>query len=236
MASTVEPGADVQSVIIGDCAVTEGCACFRVGGFIGSSGSKCKPGSWVGLASSLGEDVLGNYEGGFVVKHEMDKSNGEEAIPEGLAEQAVSDVEVNMRVVAYVRANIRRDRNDDLLDAQKETLQRLADETGYTIVDWYADVGVANPKVGALARLLEDAAAPGRDWNCVVVESSSRLFGLVNDRLYVQGVLREHGIEVVSDAEGDVSFLEDGLVIEIMRAFEDHCDEAMASRRRARRA
>ena len=170
------------------------------------------------------------------MKLEIDTSNGVGAVLEGFTDQPAACGEDRRRVVAYLRANARRDRDDDLLDGQQDVLQRFADDEGKTIAGWYADIGPANPKVGALARLLDDVAAPGRDWDCVLIESVSRLSLRVQDLLLVQRVLREYGIELVSAADGRIAFVEDSFVIEIMRTLEDFYDEAMASRRRARRA
>ena len=72
----------------------------------------------------------------------------------------------------------------------------------YRVVRWYVDGdGVEVPEPG-LSRLMADVVSEGREFNAVLVWNYSRLSRNAAEFVELRRTLREHGVDLVSVADG----------------------------------
>ena len=103
-----------------------------------------------------------------------------------------------MNVVAYVRVSHEEQvKHGFSLAAQKEALQKWADENGCTIMDWYVDEGVsARKKVKnrpQLQKLLADI--PKKKINLIIFIKLDRYFRSVAEYHETQKILEQHRVD-----------------------------------------
>ena len=85
------------------------------------------------------------------------------------------------------------------LIAQRDALQRFADDAGYQVVRWYEEGPGVELEGSVLDQLLADVVSEGREFNAVLVLNWSRLS---RDRLVqIERTLRAHGVDLVSVTE-----------------------------------
>ena len=104
--------------------------------------------------------------------------------------------------VAYLRTSAEGAQRALAMVEQQNALQRFADEAGYKVVYWYVDGDGVEVTEPALSRLMADVVSEGREFNAVLVWNYS---GLGLDRAELAELtrkLREHGIDLVSVADG----------------------------------
>ena len=104
--------------------------------------------------------------------------------------------------VAYLRTSGEGDERVLALVEQQNAIQQFADEAGYKVVQWYVDAdGVEVPEPD-LSRLMADVVSGGRKFNAVLVWNYSRLSRNPAELAELTRELREHGVDVVSVADG----------------------------------
>ena len=85
---------------------------------------------------------------------------------------------------------------------QQNALQRFADEAGYKVVGWYLEGDGVEVTEPALSRLMADVVSEGREFNAVLVWNYSRLSRNAAELAELTRKLREHGVDLVSVADG----------------------------------
>ena len=154
------------------------------------------------------------------------------------------------RFVGYVRVSSGNSPSQaqEGIAAQREALERFAEEHGYEIVGWYVDGepgsedsddedGSFRP---ALRRLLADARFPDSNFGTVLVWKLSRLSRNQAQFILVRRALQDAGVDVHSVLEGEdaspaVKLIE-GVLGTIDAFFKEHCSESARRGGRTRRA
>ena len=104
--------------------------------------------------------------------------------------------------VAYLRTSAEGAQRALALVEQQNALQRFADEAGYEVVHWYVDGDAVEVTEPALSRLMADVVSEGREFNAVLVWNYSGLSGNAAELAELTRKLREHGVDLVSVADG----------------------------------
>ena len=104
--------------------------------------------------------------------------------------------------VAYLRTSAEGDERALALVEQQNALQRFADEASYKVVHWYVDADGVEVLEPALSRLMADVVSEGRRFNAVLVCNYSRLSRNAAELTELKRKLREHGVDLVSVADG----------------------------------
>ena len=104
--------------------------------------------------------------------------------------------------VAYLRTSAEGAQRALALVEQQNALQRFADEAGYEVVHWYVDGDGVEVTEPALSRLMADVVSEGREFNAVLVWNYSDLSGNAAELAELTRKLREHGVDLVSVADG----------------------------------
>ena len=104
--------------------------------------------------------------------------------------------------VAYLRTSAEGAQRALAMVEQQNALQRFADEAGYKVVHWYVDGDGVEVPEPALSRLMADVVSEGRDFNAVLVWNHSRLSRNAAELAELTRKLREHGVDLVSVADG----------------------------------
>ena len=103
---------------------------------------------------------------------------------------------------AYLRTCAEGDERALALVEQQDAIQQFADEAGYKVVHWYVDADGVEVPEPALSRLMADVVSEGRKFNAVLVWDHSRLSRNRAELAELTRKFREHGIELVSVADG----------------------------------
>ena len=104
--------------------------------------------------------------------------------------------------VAYLRTSAEGAQRALALVEQQNAIQRFADEASYKVVHWYVDGDGVEVTEPALSRLMADVVSEGREFNAVLVWNYSRLSRNAAELAELTRKLREHGIDLVSVADG----------------------------------
>ena len=104
--------------------------------------------------------------------------------------------------VAYLRTSATGAERALALVEQQNGLQRFADESGYKVVGWYVEGDGVEVTEPALSLLLADVVSEGRAFNAVLVWNYSRLSQNAAELAELTRKLREHGVDLVSVADG----------------------------------
>ena len=104
--------------------------------------------------------------------------------------------------VAYLRTSAEGAQRALAMVEQQNALQRFADEAGYKVVHWYVDGDGVEVTEPALSRLMADVVSEGREFNAVLVWNYSRLSRNAAELAELTRKLREHGVDLVSVADG----------------------------------
>ena len=104
--------------------------------------------------------------------------------------------------VAYLRTAAEGVQRVVALVDQQNALQRFADGAGYKVVGWYVEGDGVEVNETALSRLMADVVTPGREFNAVLVWNHSRLSRNRAEFAELRRTLREHGVDLVSVANG----------------------------------
>ena len=87
------------------------------------------------------------------------------------------------------------------LIAQRDALQRFADDAGYQVVRWYEEGPGVELEGSVLDQLLADVVSEGREFNAVLVLNWSRLSRDRFRMVQIERTLRAHGMDLVSVTE-----------------------------------
>ena len=104
--------------------------------------------------------------------------------------------------VAYLRTSAEGAQRALAMVEQQNALRRFADEAGYKVVRWYVDGDGVEVTEPALSRLMADVVSEGREFNAVLVWNYSRLSRNAAELAELTRKLREHGVDLVSVADG----------------------------------
>ena len=104
--------------------------------------------------------------------------------------------------VAYLRVAAGGAQRVLALVEQQNVIQRFADDASYKVVGWYVEGDGVELNETALSRLMADVVTPGREFNAVLVQDHSRLSRSAVELAEVMRTLREHGVDLVSVANG----------------------------------
>ena len=104
--------------------------------------------------------------------------------------------------VAYLRTSAEGAQRALALVEQQNALQRFADDGGYKLVGWYMEGDGIELNETALSRLMADVVSEGREFNAVLVWNYSRLSRNAAELAELTRKLREHGVDLVSVADG----------------------------------
>ena len=104
--------------------------------------------------------------------------------------------------VAYLRTSAEGAQRALALVEQQNALQRFADEAGYEVVGWYVEGDGVEVTEPALSQLMADVVPEGREFNAVLVWNYSGLSGNAAELAELTRKLREHGVDLVSVADG----------------------------------
>ena len=104
--------------------------------------------------------------------------------------------------VAYLRTAAEGVQRVVALVDQQNALQRFADDAGYKVVGWYVEGDGVELDETALSRLVADVVTQGREFNAVLVWNYSRLSRNAAEFAEVRRTRREHGVDLVSVADG----------------------------------
>ena len=104
--------------------------------------------------------------------------------------------------VAYLRTAAAGVQGVVALVDQQNALQRFADGAGYKVVGWYVEGDGVELNETALSRLMADVVSGGREFNAVLVWNHSRLSRNAAELAELTRKLREHGVDLVSVADG----------------------------------
>ena len=104
--------------------------------------------------------------------------------------------------VAYLRTAAEGVQRVVALVDQQNALQRFADGAGYKVVGWYVEGDGVELNETVLSRLMADVVTQGREFNAVLVRDHARLSRSVVELAEVMRTLREHGVDLVSVADG----------------------------------
>ena len=127
--------------------------------------------------------------------------------------------------VAYLRTAAAGVQGVVALVDQQNALQRFADDAGYQVVSWYVEGDGVELNETARSRLMADVVSESREFNAVLVWDHSRLSRNAAELAEVRRTLREHGVDLVSVADGShfmalerqLDALNDGLAEEAAR-------------------
>ncbi len=106
------------------------------------------------------------------------------------------------RAVAYLRVSAKEFQRALALIEQQNALQRFADDGGYKLVGRYMEGDGIELNETALSRLMADVVSEGREFNAVLVWNHSRLSWNAAEFVELRRTLREHGVDLVSVADG----------------------------------
>ena len=106
------------------------------------------------------------------------------------------------RAVAYVRTSATGAERALALVEQQNALQRFADAAGYKVVGWYVEGDGVDVTEPALSQLMADVVSEGRAFNAVLVWNYRRLSQNAAELAELMRKLREHGVDLVSVADG----------------------------------
>ena len=101
--------------------------------------------------------------------------------------------------VAYLRTSARGAERALALVEQQNAVQRFADAAGYKVVGWYVEGDGVEVTEPALSLLMADVVSEGRAFNAVLVWNYRRLS---QNAAELTRKLREHGVDLVSVADG----------------------------------
>ena len=104
--------------------------------------------------------------------------------------------------VAYLRTAAEGVQRVLALVEQQNAVQRFADANGYNVVGWYLEGDGAELNETARSRLMADVVSEDREFNAVLVWNHSRLSRSVVELAELMQTLREHGVDLVSVADG----------------------------------
>ena len=104
--------------------------------------------------------------------------------------------------VAYLRSSAEGVQRVAALVEQQNALQRFADDAGYKVVGWYVEGDGVELNETALSRLMADVVSEGREFNALLVCNHSRLSRNAAEFAELRRALREHGVDLVSVANG----------------------------------
>ena len=104
--------------------------------------------------------------------------------------------------VAYLRTSAEGAQRALALVEQQNGLQQFADEAGYKVVGCYVEGDGVEVTEPALSLLLADVVSEGRAFNAVLVWNYSRLSQNAAELAELTRKLREHGVDLVSVADG----------------------------------
>ena len=111
--------------------------------------------------------------------------------------KVTADGEVQ-QAVAYLRVSALGAERAAALIAQRDALQRFADDAGYKVVRWYEEGQGVELEGSVLDQLLEDVVSEGREFNAVLVWNWSRLSRDRFRMVQIERTLRAHGMDLVS--------------------------------------
>ena len=140
--------------------------------------------------------------GGFVAS---EKSNELEGVgPFGATFRYLRvSAEGRVRIaLAYLRTSAEGVQRVVALVDQQNAAQRFADGAGYKVVGWYVEGDGVDLNETALSRLMADVVTEGREFNAVLVWDHSRLSRNAAELAELTRKLREHGVDLVSVADG----------------------------------
>ena len=114
--------------------------------------------------------------------------------------------------------------------AQKEVIERFAEEHGYEIVGWYVDGGSPGGDVptgsdddpSALQELLSDAGSPERNFGTILVSSVSRLSRNIVEFHTIKSEFQKCGVTVVSVAEPVVDASTERFVLGLIETLNEY--------------
>ena len=104
--------------------------------------------------------------------------------------------------VAYLRTSARGAERALPLVEQQNAAQRFADAAGHKVVGWYVDGDGVEVTEPALSQLMAAVVPEGREFNAVLVWNYSGLSGNPAELAELKRKLREHGVDLVSVADG----------------------------------
>ena len=85
---------------------------------------------------------------------------------------------------------------------QQNAVQQFADANGYKVVGWYVEGDGVEVTEPALSQLMADVVPEGREFNAVLVWNYRGLSGNPAELAELKRKLREHGVDLVSVADG----------------------------------
>ncbi len=108
------------------------------------------------------------------------------------------------KCVIYLRRST--DRQEQSVDDQRRAVTDYAEREGYDVIGEYVDdaiSGALTEKRLDFLRMIEDAQAPGRPWDAILVYDVSRFGRQENDEAgYYRHLLSQAGVQIVYTAEG----------------------------------
>ena len=131
-------------------------------------------------------------------------NEAEGIVPEGatfLYLKTSEDGELQI-AVAYLRSSAEGVQRVLALVEQQNALQQFADANGYKVVGWYLEGDGVEVTEPALSQLMADVVPEGREFNAVLVWNYSGLSGNAAELAELTRKLREHGVDLVSVADG----------------------------------
>lgn len=124
-----------------------------------------------------------------------------------------------MNIVIYLRVSSEQQAERELsIPAQREALQRYADECGWTIVDEYVDEA-KSAKTDArpdFQRMIADAQKSDKNFDAIVVHKFDRFSRNRADHAVYKALLKKHGVVVVSASEPVDADTPHGFLLESM--------------------
>ena len=85
---------------------------------------------------------------------------------------------------------------------QQNAVQQFADANGYKVVGWYVEGDGVEVTEPALSQLMAAVVPEGREFNAVLVWNYRPLSGNMAELTELKRKLREHGVDLVSVADG----------------------------------
>ena len=85
---------------------------------------------------------------------------------------------------------------------QQDAVQQFADANGYKVVGWYVEGDGVEVTKPALSQLMAGVVPEGREFNAVLVWNYRPLSGNPAELAELKRKLREHGVDLVSVADG----------------------------------
>ncbi|MDR9749303.1 recombinase family protein [Paenibacillus taichungensis] len=124
-----------------------------------------------------------------------------------------------MDVVTYLRVSSEQQAERELsIPAQREALQRYADELGWSIVNEYIDEAKSAKTDGRpdFQRMIADAQKTDKHFDAIVVHKFDRFSRNRADHAIYKAVLKKHGVTVVSASEPVDADTPHGFLLESM--------------------